>query len=206
MHSIFARISNVSSFLSTCLMVLLAAVAVSSLFLATDPKGKVDIVSLKVWVQRFVAFYQASVSPVLKSGLVHTAPLDAVLSRYNAKAKRYPFKEQEFGFLKFDIDAGMSCCFCMHLPCGFCFLHTTRRMVHAIKPLGPCGAYDLPLLLICLPSCVSCHEWCCWRTTPYLCALLFGMLRFHLKLARTIFDDANWRALPTLLSRPPTAL
>ncbi|KAL4073774.1 signal peptidase 22 kDa subunit [Scleroderma citrinum] len=74
MHSIFARINSVSSLLSTCMMVLLAAVAVSSLFLTTDPKGKVDIVSLKV---------------------------------YNAKAKRYPFKEQEFGFLKFDIDVDL---------------------------------------------------------------------------------------------------
>ncbi|KAG6331327.1 hypothetical protein ID866_7761 [Astraeus odoratus] len=82
MHSVFARINGVSSFLSTCLMAFLAAVALSSLFLTADPKGRVDVVSLKVSV---------------------------FLPLYNAKAKRYPFKEQEFGFLKFDIDAGTSC-------------------------------------------------------------------------------------------------
>ncbi|KAI6021561.1 hypothetical protein PISMIDRAFT_677845 [Pisolithus microcarpus 441] len=75
MHSALARINNVSSLFSTCLMVLLAAVALSSLFVTADPKGRIDVVSLKV---------------------------------YNAKAKRYPFKEQEFGFVKFDVDADLT--------------------------------------------------------------------------------------------------
>ncbi|KIM69606.1 hypothetical protein SCLCIDRAFT_103113 [Scleroderma citrinum Foug A] len=100
MHSTFSRISNISSFLSTCLMALLVAVAVSSLFLTADPKGKVDIVSLKV---------------------------------YNAKAKRYPFKEQEFGFVKFDIDADLQSLFNWNTKQLFVYLEAEYSNVQGVN-------------------------------------------------------------------------
>ncbi|KAH7888962.1 signal peptidase 22 kDa subunit [Phlebopus sp. FC_14] len=74
MHSIYARINGISALWSTCLMALFAAIALSSFVLTVDPKGTVDIASLKV---------------------------------YNTKAKRYPFKEQEIGFVKFNITADL---------------------------------------------------------------------------------------------------
>ncbi|KIJ18509.1 hypothetical protein PAXINDRAFT_167116 [Paxillus involutus ATCC 200175] len=74
MHSIYARFNGVSALWSTCLMALLAAVTLSSFVFTADPKGKVDLASLKV---------------------------------FNAKAKRYPYKEEEFGFVKFNITADL---------------------------------------------------------------------------------------------------
>ncbi|KAJ8075842.1 Signal peptidase complex subunit [Marasmius tenuissimus] len=49
MHSIFTRINNVSALLSSCMMGLLAAIALSSLLLAADPKGDLSIASVKVF-------------------------------------------------------------------------------------------------------------------------------------------------------------
>ncbi|KAA1471866.1 signal peptidase 22 kDa subunit [Dentipellis sp. KUC8613] len=49
MHSIYSRVNNVSATLSSCLMVLLAAIAISSLFMGADPKGTLDIAQLRVF-------------------------------------------------------------------------------------------------------------------------------------------------------------
>ncbi|KAH0828079.1 signal peptidase 22 kDa subunit [Lanmaoa asiatica] len=74
MHSIYARVNGISSLWSTCIMVLLAAIALSSFVFTANPTGNVDVASLKV---------------------------------YNGKAKRYPFKQEEFGFVKFNIAADL---------------------------------------------------------------------------------------------------
>ncbi|KIJ68025.1 hypothetical protein HYDPIDRAFT_107611 [Hydnomerulius pinastri MD-312] len=74
MHSIYARVNGISALWSTCLMTLLAAIALSSFIFTADPKGNIDVVSLKV---------------------------------FNAKAKRYPFKTEEFGFVKFNLTADL---------------------------------------------------------------------------------------------------
>jgi len=49
MHSIFSRINNVSAFLSSCLMALLAAIALSSLLFTADPKGTISVDTVKVY-------------------------------------------------------------------------------------------------------------------------------------------------------------
>ncbi|KAF8070164.1 signal peptidase 22kDa subunit [Lyophyllum atratum] len=48
MHSIFSRINNVSALLSSCMMCLLAAIALSSLIFIADPKGDLQVASIKV--------------------------------------------------------------------------------------------------------------------------------------------------------------
>lgn len=115
MHSVVSRINGVWSLLTSCTAALLVAVALSSLFLTADPKGTVDVVSLKVSVYPFVHPTLPTIDQ--ESG---TSDQFTLWCRYNAKAKRYPYKEQEFGFVKFDVDAGMSSLF-IHLlafaPC-----------------------------------------------------------------------------------------
>ncbi|KAF5354594.1 hypothetical protein D9758_011219 [Tetrapyrgos nigripes] len=48
MHSLYSRVNNLSAFLSTCTMALLAAIALSSLLFNADPKGDLSIASVKV--------------------------------------------------------------------------------------------------------------------------------------------------------------
>ena len=48
MHTVYARINNISATLSTCLMVLLTAIAASSFIFYVDPKGTLDIKTFKV--------------------------------------------------------------------------------------------------------------------------------------------------------------
>ncbi|KAG2074107.1 signal peptidase 22 kDa subunit [Suillus decipiens] len=75
MHSIYARVNNASALWSTCVMVLLGAVALSSFLFNADPKGDLGIVSLKV---------------------------------YHSKTRRYPFKNEEIGFVKFNLSADLT--------------------------------------------------------------------------------------------------
>ncbi|KAG9316851.1 signal peptidase 22 kDa subunit [Chiua virens] len=74
MHNVYARVNGLSSLWSTCIMVLLGAIALSSFVFTANPTGKIDVASLKV---------------------------------YNAKARRYPFKQEEIGFVKFNITADL---------------------------------------------------------------------------------------------------
>ncbi|GBE80519.1 signal peptidase subunit [Sparassis latifolia] len=48
MHTIYARINNLSALLSSCLMVLLGAVAVSSLLFTVNPTAEVVVASVQV--------------------------------------------------------------------------------------------------------------------------------------------------------------
>ncbi|KAF8968167.1 signal peptidase 22kDa subunit [Flammula alnicola] len=48
MHSIFSRINNISAFLSSCMMALLAAVALSTFVFTATPQGDLAISSIKV--------------------------------------------------------------------------------------------------------------------------------------------------------------
>ena len=50
MHSIVARVNGLSSLWSTCMMVLLGSVALSSFFFMGQPTGNIDVASLKVCV------------------------------------------------------------------------------------------------------------------------------------------------------------
>ena len=43
MHTTYARINNVTAFLSSCTMALLAAIALSSLLLTANPKGEIIV-------------------------------------------------------------------------------------------------------------------------------------------------------------------
>jgi len=49
MHSIYQRVNNLSALLSSCLLSLVAAVALSSLLFSADPKGTLHIASVKVY-------------------------------------------------------------------------------------------------------------------------------------------------------------
>ncbi|KAI0301037.1 signal peptidase subunit [Multifurca ochricompacta] len=49
MHSIYARINNVSATLSTTIMVLLTAIALSSFIFTGGPTGSVEVTSVKVF-------------------------------------------------------------------------------------------------------------------------------------------------------------
>ncbi|KAH9055065.1 signal peptidase 22kDa subunit [Lactarius vividus] len=49
MHSIYARVNNVSATLSSTVMVLLAAIALSSFIFTAQPTGSLDIASVKVF-------------------------------------------------------------------------------------------------------------------------------------------------------------
>lgn len=55
MHSVYARFNNISATLSTCLMVLLGAIACTSLLFSADPKGDITA-SVKVCVQLIIVF------------------------------------------------------------------------------------------------------------------------------------------------------
>ncbi|PPQ67490.1 hypothetical protein CVT25_006031 [Psilocybe cyanescens] len=48
MHSIFSRVNNISAFLSSCMMTLLAAIALSSFLFTANPQGDLAISSIKV--------------------------------------------------------------------------------------------------------------------------------------------------------------
>ncbi|KAI0293226.1 signal peptidase subunit [Russula brevipes] len=49
MHSIYARINNISATISTTVMVLLAAIALSSFVFAPHPTGSLEVTSIKVF-------------------------------------------------------------------------------------------------------------------------------------------------------------
>jgi len=49
MHSLYARVNNGFAFMSSCLMAVLAAVALSSFLFTADPKGKLVISNFKVY-------------------------------------------------------------------------------------------------------------------------------------------------------------
>ncbi|KAJ8583316.1 signal peptidase 22 kDa subunit [Rhizopogon salebrosus TDB-379] len=70
MHSIYSRVNGVSGLWSTCITVLLVAIALSSFLFNAGPKGDLDIVSLKV---------------------------------FHSKTRRYPYKNEEISFVKFNI-------------------------------------------------------------------------------------------------------
>lgn len=48
MHSIYQRFSNISALLSTCMLTLLGAISLTSLFFSADPKGTLAISSINV--------------------------------------------------------------------------------------------------------------------------------------------------------------
>ncbi|KAI9463358.1 signal peptidase 22 kDa subunit [Russula earlei] len=49
MHSVYSRVNNVSATLSTIVMVLLSAIAISSFVFAPHPTGSIEVTSVKVF-------------------------------------------------------------------------------------------------------------------------------------------------------------
>ena len=49
MHNLYARVNNGFAFMSSCLMAMLAAIALSSFVFNPDPKGKLVISNFKVY-------------------------------------------------------------------------------------------------------------------------------------------------------------
>ncbi|KAI5118588.1 hypothetical protein M0805_008678 [Coniferiporia weirii] len=49
MHSLYARFNNVTALLSTCLLALVGAISVTTIFFNADPKGAVGIGNIKVY-------------------------------------------------------------------------------------------------------------------------------------------------------------
>lgn len=52
MHNIFSRINNVSALFSSCMMALLAAIAISSFIFTADPQGDLGLLSIKVYARQ----------------------------------------------------------------------------------------------------------------------------------------------------------
>ena len=51
MHTVYSRINNVSAMVSTCLMILLGAISLSSFLFTASPKGAIGVSSIQVSVQ-----------------------------------------------------------------------------------------------------------------------------------------------------------
>ncbi|KAI0338251.1 signal peptidase subunit [Trametopsis cervina] len=49
MHTTYARINNVTAFLSSCMMGLLVAIALSTFAFTADPKGQLDVSSMQIY-------------------------------------------------------------------------------------------------------------------------------------------------------------
>jgi hypothetical protein len=66
MHSIYARINNGSAFLSSCLLALLGAIALSSLLFPSEAKGgRVAVGTIKVYASITWRNFLCSLLPVL---------------------------------------------------------------------------------------------------------------------------------------------
>ncbi|KAF9227111.1 signal peptidase 22 kDa subunit [Gyrodon lividus] len=100
MHSIYARVNGISALWSTCLVALLAAIALSSFAFTADPKGNVDLVSLKV---------------------------------YSGKTKRYPYKQEEYGFVRLNITADLRPLFNWNTKQLFVYLEAEYTNVQGVN-------------------------------------------------------------------------
>jgi len=87
------------------MMVLLTSIALSSLVFTAHPTAQVDVASLKVSVRELLNLIYGLRALMRRSEKQNLIILPSLL-RYNAKAKRYPFKQEEIGFVKFNITAG----------------------------------------------------------------------------------------------------
>ena len=65
MHNLYARVNNGFAFMSSCLMAMLAAIALSSFLFTADPKGQLVISNFKVYASTF----RYSVHPVTHGGM-----------------------------------------------------------------------------------------------------------------------------------------
>ena len=63
MHSIYQRFNNLSALLSSCVLTLLGAIAISSFFLGADPKGTVAVGNIKVYVTKDRSVLELEVIP-----------------------------------------------------------------------------------------------------------------------------------------------
>jgi signal peptidase complex subunit 3 len=48
MHTAYARVNNVTAFLSSCVMALLAAIALSSFVFTAAPKGEISVSQMQM--------------------------------------------------------------------------------------------------------------------------------------------------------------
>ena len=100
MHTIYSRVNNVSAFLSSCLMGLVLAVAVSSALYQmyqTPPAGELAVTNMKVWVVSQNAMSSFSL-PYLRRRLPGKG-------RYSRK---HGTRQQEFAFVNLNLTAGAS--------------------------------------------------------------------------------------------------
>jgi signal peptidase complex subunit 3 len=52
MHTLVSRVNNASAFLSSCMMALLAAIAISSFFLGANSSGQLEVAPVKVFAAK----------------------------------------------------------------------------------------------------------------------------------------------------------
>ena len=90
MHTVYSRINNVSAMLSTCLMVLLGAISLSSFLFTADPKGDLSVATIQVYVW---------------TPFMHLRSL-ILCYRFPGNARRYHNKNQDFAFINFNVTAG----------------------------------------------------------------------------------------------------
>ena len=65
MHTLYARVNNGFAFMSSCLMAMLAAIALSSFLFTADPKGQLTIFNFKVYAPAL----QHTIRPVTDNGM-----------------------------------------------------------------------------------------------------------------------------------------
>lgn len=108
MHSIYARINNVSAFASSCLMALLGAIALSSFIFNMDPKGDLLVSSVKVLVP--LPHRQAPYSRS-QMGEFRCWSTPFIFPRFVGHDRRFHHRSQEYALVNFNISAGVYWCF-----------------------------------------------------------------------------------------------
>jgi hypothetical protein len=127
MHSTYARISNVSAFMSSCLMTLLVVVALSSFMFTADPKGDLLVSSVKVlvvfpgcvllWASSGLGFYLSindanvfviNMLCIFAEVIALLTPVFLLFASFVGHDRRYPRRKQQYAFVNFNVSAGTS--------------------------------------------------------------------------------------------------
>lgn len=108
MHSIYARINNVTTIVSSCLMVLLSAIALSSFLFTADPKGDLLVPSVKVLVTSAGSvFASVVISTDAKMSYPLADPYPFMFPRFVGRDRRFHQRSQEYAVVNFNVSAGV---------------------------------------------------------------------------------------------------
>ena len=94
MHSILTRLNNGSAFMSSCVMTLLVAIALTTFLFNPTLEGDLTISSINVFV--------SVPNPDTMEYFIYKK-----FYSVSSKARRYPYRKQDLTFVNFNITAGM---------------------------------------------------------------------------------------------------